>query len=107
MGGTLVQTNSPLGTCRHQGAWSNYTYFVVHPALADRVKNVEIVEDWASKPHKPVCLTMKLKAEEKWTREKVKPRALPMVKEKAFEEGEEALAKWPTPSPGEEKAPFA
>jgi len=74
---TVVTANAVCGTCRHAYGNSEIDYFVVADTVVAQVKGVVVQEAWPAAPHKPVGITIKLKAEERMVMVLEKPKVLP------------------------------
>ena len=52
-------------------------YLIVSESLNNRIEKVEVVEEYGSKPHKPVRCELKLAKVDKWNKEQKMPSNLP------------------------------
>ncbi|CAK0863259.1 unnamed protein product [Prorocentrum cordatum] len=73
----VVASGASCGTCRHAYGVSEIDYFIVADSLVSQVMHVRVQEEWPSAPHKPVGLTLRLKAQERMVRALEKPKKLP------------------------------
>ncbi|CAK0822508.1 unnamed protein product, partial [Prorocentrum cordatum] len=73
----VVASGASCGTCRHAYGVSEIDYFIVADSLVSQVMYVRVQEEWPSAPHKPVGLTLRLKAQERMVRVLEKPKKLP------------------------------
>ncbi|CAK0878174.1 unnamed protein product, partial [Prorocentrum cordatum] len=73
----VVASGASCGTCRHAYGVSEIDYFIVADSLVNQVMYVRAQEEWPSAPHKPVGLTLRLKAQERMVRVLEKPKKLP------------------------------
>ncbi|CAK0795265.1 unnamed protein product [Prorocentrum cordatum] len=76
---TVVTANAACGTCRHACGNSEIDYVVAANSVAPQVGGVAVQESWPAAPHKPVGLTLKLKAVQLRVRVLEKPKELPEV----------------------------
>ena len=71
----LVKPAAP--TFRHGASVRCFDYFVVHRAVACRIREVRVLEDSGISPHRPVQMKLKSSFKGLVARVQVTPRALP------------------------------